>query len=71
MLVLTRRFEQTITIGDPLSSAKAIEITVVEVRGDQVRIGISAPKDMPVDRKEIWLQKREERRNAAGQSPDR
>ena len=71
MLVLTRRLAQTITLGDPLSTEKAIEITVVEVRGDQVRIGISAPKDTRVDRKEIWLQKREERRNAAGQSSDR
>ena len=71
MLVLTRRLNETITLGDPLSSEKAIEITIVEVRGDQIRLGISAPKNLPVDRKEIWLQKREERRNAAGPSPER
>ena len=34
MLVLTRRLEQSITIGDPLSPADAIEVTVLEVRGD-------------------------------------
>ena len=43
MLVLTRRLEQAIAIGDPLSLADAIEVTVLEVRGDQVRRGIKAP----------------------------
>lgn len=50
MLVLTRRLNQSIKIGDDF------EITVVEVRGDQVRIGINAPKDVAVHRKEVWLQ---------------
>lgn len=50
MLVLTRRLNQSIKIGEDL------EITVVEVRGDQVRLGINAPKDVAVHRKEVWMQ---------------
>ena len=48
MLVLTRRLSQSIKIGD------GIEITVIEVRGDQVRIGISAPADVPIHRTEVY-----------------
>ena len=42
MLVLTRRLDQTITLGNPLSPEQLIEITIIEVRGDQVRLGITA-----------------------------
>lgn len=55
MLVLTRRLNQVITIGDPHGSEAAIEVTVMEVRGDQMRLGITAPRSLPVHRKEIWL----------------
>lgn len=41
-----------------------IEITVLEIRGDQVKIGISAPKDVPVYRKEVYLQIQEETKEA-------
>ena len=58
MLVLTRKQEQTITIGEPPSLEDAIEVTVLEVRGDQVRIGTIAPRDMPVHRREIWEQEK-------------
>ena len=64
VLVLTRRLDQTIMLGDPLSPEKAMEVTVVEVRGDQVRIGIIAPRDTPVHRKEIWLQRQGEQEDA-------
>ena len=37
-----------------------IEITILEIRGDQVKIGISAPKEVPVYRKEVYLQIQEE-----------
>jgi carbon storage regulator len=47
MLVLSRKVGQTIVIGD------GIEITVIELRGDQVRLGIHAPREVPVNRKEI------------------
>ncbi|MBA3725111.1 MAG: carbon storage regulator CsrA [Armatimonadetes bacterium] len=48
MLVLTRKVHQSIMIGDD------IEIVVLEVRGEQVRIGIKAPKDVSVHRQEIY-----------------
>ena len=48
MLVLTRGTNQTIIIGDD------IEITIVEVRGDKVRIGINAPVEIRVHRKEVY-----------------
>ena len=50
MLVLTRKPEQSIVIGSD------IEITVLEVRGEQVRLGIRAPRDVPVHRKEVFDQ---------------
>ena len=45
-----------------------VEITILEVRGDQVKIGISAPKDVPIYRKEVYLQIQEE--NKASFSPE-
>lgn len=48
MLVLSRRKDQTIMIGDN------IEITIVEVKGDTVRVGINAPREVTVHRKEIY-----------------
>jgi carbon storage regulator len=63
MLVLTRRLNQSIKIGDD------IEITVIEVRGDQVRLGVSAPRDVAVHRKEVYLQIQQENRAAAAVDP--
>ena len=65
MLVLTRNTSQSIMIGDD------VEITVLAVMGDKVRIGIQAPRAIPVFRKEVWVQIREEdeaarRRPASG-----
>jgi carbon storage regulator len=48
MLVLSRRRDQKIHIGDDIT------ITVVELRGDKVRIGIEAPQNIPVHRKEVY-----------------
>jgi carbon storage regulator len=48
MLVLTRRKEETIIIGE------SIEVTVLGIRGEQVRLGISAPPEVPVHRKEVY-----------------
>lgn len=50
MLVLTRRLNQVINIGEDVT------VTVVEVRGDQVRLGIEAPRDLSVHRLEVWKQ---------------
>ncbi len=48
MLVLSRQKDETIVIGDD------IEITIVDVRGDKVRLGITAPKEIPVHRREVY-----------------
>lgn len=48
MLVLSRQRDETIMIGDD------IEITIVDIRGDKVRLGISAPHSIPVHRKEVY-----------------
>jgi len=63
MLVLTRKLNQSIVIGDE------IEIVVLEVRGEQVRLGIRAPKDVTVHRKEIYEQIQEENRAASDIDP--
>jgi carbon storage regulator len=49
MLVLTRKTNQSIMIGDD------VEVSVLAVTGDKVRVGISAPRDVPVFRKEVYL----------------
>lgn len=59
MLVLTRKKGQSIIIGDN------IEITIVETFGDQVRLGIKAPKEISIHRKEIYLEIKEENIKAA------
>ncbi len=48
MLVLSRQKDESIMIGDE------VEITIVDVRGDKVRLGITAPKSIPVHRREIY-----------------
>ncbi|WP_019243080.1 MULTISPECIES: carbon storage regulator CsrA [Bacillus] len=48
MLVLTRKIGETIIIGEQ------IEITVIESKGDQIKLGIQAPKDVEIHRKEIY-----------------
>ncbi len=50
-MILTRRPGETITLGNDIT------VTVLNVKGTQVRLGISAPKDVPVDREEIRLRK--------------
>ena len=60
MLVLTRRPNQSIVIG-----GGEIVITVLEVRGDQVRIGIKAPREVQVHRDEVWAELQQANRAAA------
>jgi carbon storage regulator len=62
MLVLTRKSNESIMIGDE------IELTILSVSGDKVRVGIQAPRDIPVFRKEVWLEIQQED-VAAGTSP--
>lgn len=49
MLILTRRIGETLKIGDE------IDVTILAVKGNQVRVGIKAPKDVSVHREEIYL----------------
>ena len=60
MLVLTRKSNQSIMIGDD------IEVSVLSVMGEKVRIGIQAPRDIPVFRKEVYLEIQQERMAADG-----
>jgi carbon storage regulator len=55
MLVLTRKSNQSIMIGDD------IEVSVLSIMGEKVRIGIQAPRDIPVFRKEVYREIQEER----------
>jgi len=60
MLILTRRINETLNIGDD------VQVTVLGIKGNQVRIGINAPRDVPVHREEIYQRiKREERMGAS------
>jgi carbon storage regulator len=63
MLVLTRKLGENIRIGDN------VKITVLEVRGTQVKLGIEAPPEVIVHREEIYTRIQEENRRAANASP--
>lgn len=51
MLVLSRKLGESIIIGDP--NGEHVKVSVVDVRGDKVRLGIEAPKHIPVHREEV------------------
>lgn len=59
MLALSRKKDEAIVINDD------IEITVIEIKGDQVKLGISAPKSVPVYRKEVYVQIQASNKEAA------
>ncbi len=58
MLALTRKKGESLVINNN------IEITVLEIRGDQIKIGISAPKEVPIYRKEVYVQIQKENEEA-------
>jgi carbon storage regulator len=60
MLVLTRRSRESIMIGDD------VEITVLSVVGEKVRLGIEAPREVPVYRKEVYLEMAQQRAAEGG-----
>ena len=62
MLVLARKKDEGVMIGDD------IRIVIVEVRGDKVRIGVDAPRHIPVHRQEIWLEIQRQREDSEPQS---
>ena len=61
MLALTRKMGESLMIGND------VEITIIEVKGNQVKIGIRAPKSVPIYRKEIYLQIQEDNKEVAQQ----
>ncbi len=65
MLVLTRKSNQSIMIGDD------IEVSVLSVAGEKVRIGIQAPQDVPVFRTEIYLEIQRQQGPSSGGEPVR
>ena len=58
MLALSRKANESIVVGHD------VEITILEVKGDQVKIGINAPKSVPIYRKEIYVQIQEANKEA-------
>ena len=64
MLIITRRAGERIMVGDD------VVVEVMEMVGNSVRIGISAPRSVPVYREEIWNAVREENQAAAGAAPN-
>jgi len=64
MLVLSRQRDETIMIGDE------VEITVVDIRGDKVRLGITAPRHIQVHRKEVYEAIKRENQQASRMKPD-
>ena len=63
MLILTRRVGETLMIGDDVT------VTVLGVKGNQVRVGINAPRDVAVHREEIYERIQKERGNSVGPMP--
>jgi carbon storage regulator len=59
MLALSRKKDEAIVINNN------VEITIIEIKGDQVKLGISAPKSVPIYRKEVYLQIQEANQAAA------
>ncbi len=59
MLALSRKKDEAVIINDD------IEITKIEIKGDQVKIGISAPKSVPIYRKEVYMQIQNANKEAA------
>ncbi len=70
MLVLSRRVGESIVIGDPDESGSAVTVTVLEVRGDVVRVGIDAPRSVAVHRAELLAELAGANREAASPSSE-
>ena len=64
MLILTRRVGETVVIGND------VDVTVLGVKGNQVRLGVKAPREVPVHREEIYKRICQERQNGSGGHPE-
>ncbi len=64
MLILSRKINESIMIGDQ------IEISIVDIKGDQIKLGINAPKNVKVYRKEVYVAIQEENIEATKARPD-
>jgi carbon storage regulator len=64
LLILTRKVGESVAIGDD------IQVSVIEIKGTQVKLGIRAPRDVTVHREEIYLKIQEENKRAAQVSKD-
>jgi carbon storage regulator len=64
MLVLSRQRDESIVIGD------SVVVTVVDIRGDKVRLGIEAPGEIPVHRREVYEAIQRENRNGGAANPN-
>jgi carbon storage regulator len=60
MLILTRRVGESLMIGDEIT------VTVVDIKGNQIRLGIQAPKEIPVHREEVYVRLHEEKARRQG-----
>ena len=65
MLVLTRRIEESVAVGDPDGLEKLIKITVVSIDGGRVRLGFEAATKVPILRWEVWQRVREKNEQSA------
>ncbi len=61
MLALARKVNESIVIGND------VEVTILEIKGDQIKIGVSAPKSVPIYRKELYDQIQEENKRAGAE----
>lgn len=61
MLALARKVNESIVIGND------VEVTILEIKGDQIKIGVSAPKNVPIYRKELYVQIQEENKKAVAE----
>ena len=64
MLVLNRRLNQTVCVGDKIT------LTVLAIKGGRVRLGITAPRDVPVHREEIYLRIQQEEKDSDGKDDE-